>query len=258
MTERILEKKGKSVCKFTILIACYNKEKFIKECVESVKNQTYNNWECVIVDDCSTDSSYKYLKTITDSRFTVIRNSSRKFCSSTYAEALKHATGDVCGILDGDDVLSHKAMSVVAKRYKAHPHIDFIYTQHFWCGKSMQKIRVGLSSLPKHGKSLAEMANAGRHCFSHWRTFRLSLADKGVLFPEGLEVSVDKNMGFILEELGRGGFLPKKVYFYRYYKGNMSLVQGGRQKRTTKDMAERRINYRRKEGVKVYPVIEIG
>lgn len=243
--------------KFTILVACYNKQKFIKECVSSVFDQTYSDWECVIVDDCSTDGSYEYLQTLTDPRFKVIRNESRRFCSSTYAEALKHATGDICGILDGDDALSKKAMSVVAKRYDLHPDIDFIYTQHFWCDKSLQNKRAGLSSAPKGGRSLAQMVNTGRHCFSHWRTFRLSLADKGVIFPEGLEVSVDKNMGFALEELGRGAFLPKKVYFYRYYRGNMSLVQGGRQKRTAKDMAKQRLCRRQANDIKVHPIIKI-
>lgn len=243
--------------KFSVLVACYNKEKFIKDCVDSVLGQTYNNWECIIVDDCSTDGSYKYLETIVDPRFKVFRNDSRKFCSSTYAEALRRATGDVCGILDGDDVLSKKAMSVVAKRYVSYPDIDFIYTQHFWCDKSLQKIRTGLSSAPQKGKSLAQMTNGGRHCFSHWRTFRLVLADKGVLFPEGLEVSVDKNMGFALEELGKGAFLPKKVYFYRYYKGNMSLVQGSRQKETTQLMARQYIGRRREKGITAFPIIKI-
>lgn len=243
--------------KFSILTACHNKEQFIKECVNSVLGQTYSNWECIIVDDCSTDGSYKYLETITDPRFKIFQNDSRKFCSSTYAEALKHASGDICGILDGDDVLSKKAMSVVMKRYVSNPDIDFIYTQHFWCDKSLQKTRTGLSSVPKNGKSLAQMINAGCHCYSHWRTFRLSMADKGVIFPEGLQVSVDKNMGFALEELGRGAFLPKKVYFYRYYRGNMSLVQGGKQKQTTKDMAKQRIRRRQANDIKVYPIIKI-
>lgn len=244
--------------KFSILIACHNKERFIKECVNSVLDQTYPNWECIIVDDCSTDGSQKYLETLNDPRFKVFRNDSRKFCSSTYAEALKHATGDLCGILDGDDVLSKKAMSVVAARYESYPDIDFIYTQHFWCDKSLQKIRTGLSSAPKNGKSLAQMINKGRHCFSHWRTFKLSIAEKGVIFPEGLQVSVDKNMGFVLEELGKGAFLPKKVYFYRYYKGNMSLVQGSRQKETTKAMAEQCLRRRQEQGITVCPIIKIS
>ena len=243
--------------KFSILIACYDKEKFIKDCIKSVLAQTYDNWECIVVDDCSTDGSYSFLKNISDSRFTVIRNDTRKYCSSTYAEALKHATGDICGILDGDDVLAESAMSVVAKRYKAHPHIGFIYTQHYWCDKSLRSKRCGLSASPKKGKSLAEMAHSCRHCFSHWRTFRLSLAEKGTIFPEGLQVSVDKNMGFALEELAKGAFLSKVTYFYRYYKGNMSLVQGGNQKATTKRLAKDRIRARQQNSTRVYPVIKI-
>ncbi len=243
--------------KFTILTACYNKQKFIKQCIDNVTAQKYDNWELIVVDDCSTDGSFDILSTYQDGRIKIIQNSERKLCSSTYAEALKHATGDICGILDGDDVLDEKAMSVVAKRYRDHPKIDFVYTQHHWCDVNLNVQRSGLSARPRKRKSLAQMAKAGRHCFSHWRTFRLKLARKGIIFPEGLEVSVDKNMGFALEELGRGAFLAKRLYYYRYYRGNMSLVQGGNQKSTTKAMAIERIRLRSEKGITVYPVDEI-
>ncbi|MHA2279407.1 MAG: glycosyltransferase family 2 protein [Promethearchaeota archaeon] len=260
MVRRVLGTKEGMVymAKFSILTACYDKEKFIQQCVESVIAQTYDNWELVIVDDCSTDGSYAYLSSLTDPRIRVIRHEERKHCSSCYATALNHATGDLCGVVDGDDVLAKKAMSIIVKRYRAHPEVDYIYTQHFWCDASLVSKRTGLSSAPKKGKSLAEMARAGRHCFSHWRTFRRSLADKGTLFPEGLEVSVDKNLGFILEELGRGAFLGKKLYFYRYYKGNMSLMQGERQKATTHDLATKRLAQRIEKNIIAYPVVPIS
>jgi len=47
-----------------IIIPNYNKEIYLKECVNSVLNQTYNNWKLYIIDDCSTDKSLKYLKKI--------------------------------------------------------------------------------------------------------------------------------------------------------------------------------------------------
>jgi len=243
--------------KFTILTACYNKVKFIKACVDSVATQSHKDWELIVVDDCSTDGSWDYLSSLNDPRIKIFRHEDRKFCSSSYATALKHATGEICGVVDGDDVLDKKAMAVVLKRYMAHPEIDFIYTQHHWCNGSLTTSRTGLSACPKKGKSLAQQAKAGRHCFSHWRTFRTHLRDKGLLFPEGLEVSVDKNLGFALEELGRGGFLPKKLYFYRYYRGNMSLVQAKSQKVTTLNMARQRLDERSKNGTSVYPVVKI-
>lgn len=242
--------------KISILTACYNKDQFIKACVKSVANQTYSNWEHIIVDDCSTDHSYDYLSRIKDKRVKVIRNDKRKFCSSCYAIALEHATGDICGVVDGDDVLASTAMETIVKYYRANPKIGYIYTQHFWCDKTLKKCRSGLSGTPKN-ISLAESAIKGKHCFSHWRTFRRELASKGTIFPEGLEVSVDKNMGFVLEELAPGAFLPKKLYFYRYYKGNMSLVQGGTQKAMTKRMAKARLKKREEKSIKVYPVVKL-
>lgn len=243
--------------KFSILIACYNKRKFIKECVQSVLSQTDGNWECIIVDDYSNDGSSDYLDTIRDRRIKVIRNEERLFCSSTYAVALSHAQGDICGILDGDDALDPRAIAVVRKRYIARPNLGFIYTQHHWCNANLEKRRTGVSRCPKEKRSLAEAAKKGRHCFSHWRTFRTELRDKGLLFPEGLKVSVDKNLGFALEELAYGAFLPKKCYFYRYYRGNMSLLQGGEQKAITKRLATKRLKYRKKEDISTYPLIKI-
>jgi len=244
--------------KYSILSACHNQARFIKECIKSIAGQTYKNWEHIIVNDNSSDDSRSILDSIDDPRVKVIHNSERKYCASSYAIALSHATGDIVGVVDGDDVLQNNAMEVVLQRYIQHPQIDFIYTQHYWCNAKLKVQRSGVSSAPKRGRSLAMMTKAGRHCFSHWRTFRRSLASKGILFPEGLQVSVDKNLGFALEELGRGGFLPIKLYYYRYYKGNMSLVQGGNQKRTTFRLAEERTQKRKKEEILTYPVIKIA
>lgn len=226
-------------------------------CVNSILQQSYPNWELIVVDDCSTDGSWKLLQEVKDKRITVLRNEERVFCSSSYSRALSRATGDIVGIVDGDDLLARKAMNIIVKRYRRHPEIDHIYTQFHWCDKHLKKSRTGLSALPKPGKSLADMVMGGRHCYSHWRTFRRKLADKGILFPEGLEVSVDKNLGFALEELGKGAFLPKKLYFYRYYHGNMSLVQPKQQKETTIALARERRKKRKDLNIKVYPIIEI-
>jgi len=243
--------------KVSILSACFNKAKYIIPCINSVREQTYSNWEMIVVDDCSTDSSWDLLRQIKDNRITVLRNDKRMLCSSTYARALEHATGDIVGIVDGDDILVKKAMNMIVKRYRWNPKIDHIYTQFHWCNKNLQKSRTGLSALPKRGKSIVDMVLAGQHCYSHWRTFRRHLASKGVLFPEGLEVSVDKNLGFALEELGRGAFLNRKLYFYRYYRENMSLIQPKQQKDTTIRLARERKSKRKELGIKVFPIMEI-
>ena len=46
----------------SILITNYNKEKFLKKCLNSIKNQNYKNYEVILFDDCSTDNSLKIIK----------------------------------------------------------------------------------------------------------------------------------------------------------------------------------------------------
>ena len=54
--------------KISIVTASYNYEKYIKETIHSILNQTYKDWEMIIVDDCSTDNSVDIIKSYNDDR----------------------------------------------------------------------------------------------------------------------------------------------------------------------------------------------
>lgn len=99
--------KGKSLMnniKFSVLIPVYNVEKYIRQCLDSVACQTYENFEVVIIDDGSTDDSGnicdEYAKE--DSRFRVIhKENGGLLCARR--EAIKIATGNYFMFLDSDD-----------------------------------------------------------------------------------------------------------------------------------------------------------
>jgi glycosyltransferase involved in cell wall biosynthesis len=222
-------------------------------------SQKYSNIEWIIVDDCSSDGSGDILRKFNDDRIKVLFNSSRMFCSSAYAKALEHASGEICGVLDADDAIDNNAVEIIVQKYIEHPEVDFIYTQHYWCDIKLRPIRGGISSLPTKGHSLVSAAiGSKKHCFSHWRTFRKSIASASEIFPEGLKYAVDKNMGFVLEELGQGAFLNKKLYLYRYYNGNMSLLNAKDQKSTWLKIAHEMNNKRNKNGVRVRNIQRIS
>ncbi|MDD3722635.1 MAG: glycosyltransferase family A protein [Lutibacter sp.] len=82
---------------FSILIANYNNGHFFNDCYKSILAQTYNNWEVIIVDDCSTDDSVSVMKQIIgdDMRFRAYFNTENKGCGFSKNKCVKLAVGEV-------------------------------------------------------------------------------------------------------------------------------------------------------------------
>ncbi|CEI73874.1 glycosyltransferase family 2 protein [Romboutsia hominis] len=90
----------------SIITPMYNSGKFIRNTIESVLNQTYEDWEMIIVDDCSKDESPEIVKSYTkkDERIKYIRVSENKGVSNARNVALKNASGRYIAFLDSDDI----------------------------------------------------------------------------------------------------------------------------------------------------------
>jgi glycosyltransferase involved in cell wall biosynthesis len=89
----------------SILIPCYNSERFLGETLESALAQTWQNTEVIVVDDGSTDNSLAIAKTFESSKVKVI-NQHNQGASATRNIALKESQGDFIQYLDADDLLA--------------------------------------------------------------------------------------------------------------------------------------------------------
>jgi len=92
--------------KFSILTLTYNHAPFIAQCIESVLNQTYSNWELLILDDGSTDQTGSVInRYLADKRIRYYyqENQGSINMASNYNKLLSLATGEIITILDGDD-----------------------------------------------------------------------------------------------------------------------------------------------------------
>ena len=87
----------------SIIMAAYNAEKTIEEAIESVINQTYNGWELIIVDDCSTDRTETIVKQFSDPRIRYIKNAENSGVSITRKVGLDASKGVWIAVLDSDD-----------------------------------------------------------------------------------------------------------------------------------------------------------
>ena len=97
----------------SIITPIYNAEKFLVETIESVKSQTYQNWEMILVDDCSKDSSEEIIKkyALDDKRIKYFKMSTNSGAAKTRNKALEEAKGKYIAFLDADDLWSKEKLT---------------------------------------------------------------------------------------------------------------------------------------------------
>ena len=118
--------------KISIAVPVYNAPiNYLEECIDSVLDQSYENWELCIADDKSTDPEIK--KTLEkykkqDNRIKVVYRKENGNISKATNSAFEISTGEFIGLLDNDDVLTKDALYEVAKALNKDKTLDFIYS----------------------------------------------------------------------------------------------------------------------------------
>lgn len=89
----------------SVIMSNYNTaEEYLREAIESVLNQTYSNFEFIIVDDCSTDNSLEIIKSYRDPRIIIIENEENLGLTKSINRAVRIAKGEFLARMDADDV----------------------------------------------------------------------------------------------------------------------------------------------------------
>ena len=91
----------------SIVTPSYNTGKWIGETIQSVLNQSYQNWEMIIVDDCSTDNTDEVVEGYKDPRIKYIKNEKHSGAAISRNRAIREAKGEYIAFLDSDDLWTH-------------------------------------------------------------------------------------------------------------------------------------------------------
>jgi glycosyltransferase involved in cell wall biosynthesis len=113
----------------SIAVPVYNGEKFIGECLESIERQTYQNWECIINDNCSTDNTVRIVESYVrrDPRFKIHRNEAFVDITENWNMAFQRISKDAvfCKIMPADDWIFADFLEKMVNIMKDHPNIGF-------------------------------------------------------------------------------------------------------------------------------------
>ena len=118
--------------KLSVCIPVFNGSKTIIQTVNSILNQTYIDFELVIVDNASTDNTVDIIKSIADSRIKLFINHFNVGCGGNLNECIKKASGDIIFFISADDIADKRALEKVMGVFNSNSDIGVIVRPYFW------------------------------------------------------------------------------------------------------------------------------
>jgi glycosyltransferase involved in cell wall biosynthesis len=125
----------------SVIIPCFNQENYISKTIQSVKNQSYTNWECIIVDDGSTDNSSLVIQNsiLDDNRFRYVYQPNAGV-SAARNRGFSLSKGEFINFLDGDDSFLPEKLQNQIDVFDSHPEVTICVCDHQYLNDQTGKI----------------------------------------------------------------------------------------------------------------------
>ncbi len=211
----------------SIILPVFNvEEKWLRKSVDSVRSQTYQNWELCIADDGSTAGHIRPILNeyqSSDTRIKVVFRDTNGHISAASNSALELATGDFCILLDHDDELSPDALHWVANEITKHPDTAMIYSDEDLIDEN------GKRSEPKFKPDFSRDLLYSLNLVMHLSAYRTKLLKEIGGFRLGLEGSQDYDLALRVSERieeSQIKHIPRILYHWRAIPGSVALGGG--------------------------------
>lgn len=194
--------------KVSIIMPCYNDGKYIQEAIQSVKIQTYTNWELIIIDDHSDDEdTINIINNINDSQIKVLHSQHlRPAGARNYG--IKHAAGKYILPLDSDDTIDRTYIEKAVNIIESSPEIGIVY-----CKADLFGEKSGLWDLPEYSFRTMLLDNIVFVTALFYREDWERVGGFSTTMAAGME---DYDFWLSLLELGRDIYqIPEILFHYR-------------------------------------------
>lgn len=204
---------------FSVLIANYNNGRYLREAIDSVRQQTYPHWQVIIVDDGSTDDSFEiYQELGCDERFKVIQNGTNRGCTFTKKRCIDEADGELCGYLDADDALLPEALEKMVEIHERNDNAAVVISKFYYCDANMKIMKESTPILPLESESYLTHADFRPAPFISFKKKKYDLTQG--LNPDN-KIGDDQELLLLLEEAGQLVVLDEFTYKYRQQPNSM-------------------------------------
>lgn len=228
----------KKIPDVSVIMPVYNSADYVKNAIDSILQQTFSNFEFIIIDDASTDNTMSILKSYDDIRIFIIKNSMNLGVATSLNRAIERARGKYIIRMDSDDVAMKKRLEVQWMFMKKNPHVDI-------CGSWVQTFGEFSSVLKyplKHEEIKVSLLfrNPLAHpsvCFRR-EVFSIKKMryDPNYSKTEDYELWIRVIQDCLIENI------PQVLLYYRIHKVQVSKVYAQQQQRQSDDIRIRFLN----------------
>ncbi|WP_431427650.1 glycosyltransferase family 2 protein [Bacteroides hominis] len=216
--------------KISVILPVYNAQKTIVESINSILQQTYSDFELIVIDDGSTDDSKRIIKNYNDKRIIFIENTRNRGLIYTLNRGLMLARGKYIARMDADDISLPTRLEKQLKVMEANPNIIV-------CGTQIKKIGIRkkrLSIIPNEIYKRDSISNKNRlafdPCFAHPSTMirKEILINNNILYNENYIYAEDYKLWIDLLMYGDFYNIQEKLLLYRI--SDTQITNGGNMK----------------------------
>jgi len=207
----------------SIIINCYNGEKYLREAIDSVYKQSYENWEIIFWDNASKDKSAKIAKSYS-SKMRYFRGGKTIPLGAARNKVLKQCEGEYIAFLDVDDIWLPEKLELQVKKMQENPESIVCYSDGYYMYEN-KKSKKKLSSYPNmkfYGGDIFNKLILSN--FINWQTVLINkdLASNNLYFNSNLTYAEDHEILLRLSLCGKIIFSKIPLVYYRKHKSNMS------------------------------------
>lgn len=199
----------------SIVMPSYNTDKYIENSINSVINQTYTNWELIIVDDCSSDNTDEIIRGFDDIRIRYVKNDRNSGAAISRNRALRLAQGRWIAFLDSDDLWRPEKLEKQLQFMKEHGY-SFTFTDY--------RIKLNGRWLPyiNIGPSIITKRRLYNYCYISTITVMYDRERVGLIQIEDIRKNNDYAMWFQAIEKTNFYRLPECLSFYVKHENSVS------------------------------------
>lgn len=208
----------------SVIMSTYNEEKYIETSLKSLLNQTFKDFEIIIVDDASTDHTRQLIQGLQDERIHLLCNEENQGLTKNLNKALDYVKGKYIARMDGDDIAFPKRFEKQYKYMEQHPETMLVscYTKSFGDSELV-------FALPDNSEVL-KVRMLIRPVYAHpGFMMRRELIDAGYRYDEEYRTAQDYEFASRVAEKYKIGMVPEILLFYRVHKKQISAKAGNQQ-----------------------------